>query len=68
MLKEEVYALYMPTIEVSICWIRVLGRKNNRVVIHRSHTKYILKATKMSLKRVYYIEYILALCCASAGY
>jgi hypothetical protein len=58
----------MPTMEVSIYWMRVLGRKNDRVVIHRSYAEYILKATKMSLKRVYYIEYILALCCASAGY
>jgi hypothetical protein len=48
--------------------MRVLGRKNDRVVIHRSHTEHILKATKMSLKRVYYIEHMLALCCASAGY
>jgi UDP-N-acetylmuramyl pentapeptide phosphotransferase/UDP-N-acetylglucosamine-1-phosphate transferase len=67
-LKEEVYALYIPTIEVSIYWMRVLGRKNDRVIIHRSHTEHILKATKMSLKRVYYIEYILALCYVSAGY
>jgi hypothetical protein len=68
MSKEEVYALYIPTMEVSIYWIRVLGRKNDRVIIHRSYTKYILKATKMSLKRVYYIEHILALCYTSAGY
>jgi hypothetical protein len=68
MSKEEVYALYMPTMEVSICWMRVLGCKNDRVVIHRSHAEYILKATKMSLKRVYYIEHMLALCCASTGY
>jgi hypothetical protein len=28
----------------------------------------MLKATKMSLERVYYIEYVLALYCASAGH
>ena len=55
----------MPNIEVSIYWIRILGGKNNRVIIYKSYTKYILKATKMSLKRVYYIEYVLALYCAS---
>ena len=62
MLKEEVYALYMPTIEVSIYWIRILGGKNNRVVIYRSYIEYILKATKMLLEYVYYIEYVLVLC------
>jgi hypothetical protein len=51
----------MLIIEVFIYWIRILGDKNNRVVIYKSYIKHILKATKMSLKRVYYIEYILAL-------
>ena len=48
--------------------MRILGDKNNHVVIHRSHTKYMLKATKMSLEHVYYIEHILALCYASMGH
>jgi hypothetical protein len=68
MSKEEVYALYMPIIEVSICWMRILGGKNDRVVIYRSHAEHILKATKMLLERVYYIEHVLVLCCASAGH
>jgi hypothetical protein len=68
MLKEEVYTLYMPTIEVFICWMRILGGKNNHVVIYRSHTEHMLKATKISLKRVYYIKHVLALYCASAGH
>ena len=58
----------MPIIEVFICWMRILGGKNDRVVIHRSHAKHMLKATKMLLERVYYIKHILALCCASAGH
>jgi hypothetical protein len=58
----------MPIIEVSIYWMRILGGKNNRVVIYKSHAKYILKATKILLERVYYIKHILALCCVSAGH
>ena len=48
--------------------MRILGSKNDRVVIYKSHTKHILKATKISLERIYYIEHILALCCISAGH
>jgi hypothetical protein len=58
----------MPTIEVSIYWIRILGGKNDYIIIYRSHAKYILKATKMSLERVYYIKHMLALCYASIGH
>jgi hypothetical protein len=58
----------MPTIEVSIYWIRILGGKNDRVVIYKSHAKHILKATKMLLEHIYYIKHILALCYASAGH
>ena len=48
--------------------MRILGGKNDRVIIHRSYTEHILKATKMSLERVYYIEHVLVLCCASTGH
>ena len=58
----------MSIIKVFIYWIRILGGKNNCVVIYRSHIKYILKATKILLEYVYYIEYILVLYCASTGY
>ena len=68
MSKEEVYALYMPIIKVFIYWIRILGGKNDRVIIYKSYAEYILKATKMLLEYVYYIEYILALCYVSAGH
>jgi len=68
MSKEEVYALYILTIEVSIYWMWILYGKNDCVIIYSSYIKYILKATKMSLERVYCIEHILTLCCASAGY
>jgi hypothetical protein len=68
MSKEEIYTLHIPTIEVSIYWMRILGGKNDRVVIHRSHGEYILKATKMLLKRVYYIKYVLALYYVSIGH
>jgi hypothetical protein len=68
MAKEEEYALHMPTMEVSICWVRVLRGENDCVVIHGSHAGHMLKATKTSLEYVYYIWHVLALCCASAGY
>ena len=58
----------MPTIEVSIYWMRILGGKNDHIIIYRSHTKYILKATKMSLEYVYYIEYMLILYYISIGH
>jgi hypothetical protein len=58
----------MPIIEVSIYWIRILGGKNDRIIIYKSHSEHILKATKILLERVYYIEHVLALCCASAGH
>ena len=58
----------MPTIEVSIYWMRILGGKNDHIVIHRRNTEHILKATKILLERVYYIKHMLALCCASIGH
>jgi hypothetical protein len=58
----------MPTIEVSICWMWILCGKNDRIVIHSSHAGHMLKATKMSLERVYCIKHVLALCYASTGY
>jgi hypothetical protein len=58
----------MPTIEVSIYWMRILGGKNDRIIIYRSYAEYMLKATKMSLEYVYCIEHVLALYYAFAGH
>jgi hypothetical protein len=58
----------MPTIEVSIYWMWILCSKNDCVVIYSSYAGHMLKATKILLERVYYIEYVLALCYASVGY
>jgi hypothetical protein len=58
----------MPIIEVSIYWMRILGGKNDRIVIYRSYAEHILKVTKMLLECVYYIEHVLVLYYAFTGY